>query len=220
MNRKLIGVILAVGVLIIFLAWLFMESSKPQPGEQALQDGRNHLPEGSKIDYKFNPPTSGDHYPSWISKGFYDTPRPDGNLVHSLEHGYIIIWYDCEKKWTMDNGQWTNKKMSIVNSQFSIVAYAQTPMTQSSEGSSSARLEDMPKSFSDGSCNNFKKDLKDAIQKNGLHKLIAVPRVGMDYPLVLTAWGRMEKLSSVDQNKIKEFIDAFRDAGPEQTTEP
>ncbi len=30
----------------------------------------------------------------------------------------------------------------------------------------------------------------------------------------------MEKLDKVDENKIKQFIDAFRDAGPEQTSEP
>jgi hypothetical protein len=27
--------------------------------------------------------------------GFYDDSIPDENLVHSLEHGYIILWYDC-----------------------------------------------------------------------------------------------------------------------------
>ena len=47
-----------------------------------------------------------------------------------------------------------------------------------------------------------------------------MPRVGLDSRVGLTAWGRMEKLSSLDQNKIKAFIEAFRDNGPEQTNEP
>lgn len=216
MQKKLL-IIFLIFLFIVFLVWLFVISLKPQPGEKMLQDGRDHLPEGTKIYYKFNLPTSGDHYPSWISKGFYDEPRPDGNLVHSLEHGYIIIWYDCGKQLIMDNSQWT----SIVKA-----AYAQTDdngrtqMTQGSEGSPSAKLSDMPKAFSDGSCDSLKNQIKDTLKKNNGHKLIAMPRVEMDSPIILTAWGRIEKLNNVDQSKIKKFIDAFRDAGPEQTVEP
>ncbi len=215
MNKKLVAAFLIVLVLIALLVWLFIESTKPLPGEKMMQEGRAHLTEASKVDYNFNPPTSGDHYPSWITKGFFDEPRADGSLVHSLEHGYIIIWYDCERK-----GLGFRVK-GIVKT-----AYAQTDdkgrmqMTQGSEGSPSAKLSDLPKSFSDGSCDNFKNRLKSLSQKFGLHKLIFIPRLGMDYPLVLTAWGRMEKLNSVDESKIKAFIDAFRDQGPESTVEP
>lgn len=212
MNRKAIFIIGVVLVLGGFLAWLFMESTKPLPGEKLLQEGRNHLPEGTKIEFKFNPPTSGDHYPSWITKGFYGEPRPDGNLVHSQEHGYIIIWYNCEQKVSgysgPPKGRWLVK-----------TAYAQgMGMTQGSEGSPSAKLADMPKVFSDGSCDSLKGKLKDIYQKNQ-HKLIVMSRVGIDSPIILTAWGRMEKLNTVDEKKIKEFIDAFRDAGPEATNE-
>lgn len=207
LSNKWIIVSIVTLLFIAFLSWLFTSSLKPIPGEKALQDGRTHVPEGSKVDYKFSPPTSGDHYPSWISKGFYDTPRLDGNLVHSLEHGYIIIWYDCERKVTGFRLQGT--------------VYAQgIGMTAGSEGSPSATLESMPKAFSDGSCENLKKQIKDAVKQNGDHKLIAIPRIGMDYSIILTAWGRMEKLSSVDQKKIKEFTSAFRDLGPEHTNEP
>lgn len=208
---KKIGIILFfVAVLVVLLAWLFIESTKPSPGEKELQDGRDHLPEGTVIDYKFNPPTSGNHYASWITKGFYDEPRADGNLVHSLEHGYIVLWYDCE-------GKATGNRLQLVGT-----AYADEglSMTQGSEGSASAKLSDMPKAFSDGSCDNFKKDIKDIINKFGPHKLIAVPRVGMSSKLILTAWGRTEKLNSVDSQKIKQFIDAYRDQGPEMTNEP
>ena len=137
MNKKWIIIAGTILVLAALLAWLFIESTKPLPGEKELQDGREHKPDGSKLDYKFNPPTSGDHYPSWISKGFFDEPRADGNLVHSLEHGYVIIWYDCEKKVTSDKSQVTSWLIKP--------AYAQgVNMTQGSEGSPSAKLEDMP----------------------------------------------------------------------------
>jgi hypothetical protein len=209
LNKKLLIIGVSILALIILLTWLFIESSKPLPGQKQLQDGRNHVDEGSKVEYKFNPPTSGDHYASWISKGFYDIPRVDGSLVHSLEHGYIVIWYNCEKKVTGFRLQGMVKE-----------AYAQTAMTQGSEGSPSATLEDMPKEFSDGSCNELKSQLKNIYQKLGSHKLIITPRVGMDSQIVLTAWGRAEKLSSADEGKVKEFVNAYRDAGPEQTNEP
>jgi hypothetical protein len=38
-----------------------------------------------------------------LPAGFYDDadvavlpPRPEGFLVHNLEHGYVIFWYNCQ----------------------------------------------------------------------------------------------------------------------------
>lgn len=220
MNKKYL--IFGIGVLVIIgvLVWAFIESNKPLPGIEAFQYGREHKAEGTKLDYKYSPPTSGDHYPSWITKGFYDEPRPDGNVVHSQEHGYIIFWYDCGAK--------------LLSSFFPIV-YAQgatspdssgsnpsqgLAMTGGSEGSPSAKLSDLPESFRNGSCDSLKNQIKEALKNYGSHKLIAMPRPKMGTPLILTAWGKMEKLNKVDMGKIKEFIDAYRDNGPEQTNEP
>lgn len=50
-------------------------------------------------DYNSNPPTSGHHYAKWLDAGFYDSNSykyPQGHLVHNLEHGYIIFWYNCK----------------------------------------------------------------------------------------------------------------------------
>lgn len=205
MNRLAFSI--AAGVIFVgFLVWLFIISIKPLPGQAALQESRNHVPEGSKVEYKFNPPTSGDHYPSWIKKGFYDEPRLDGNLVHSMEHGYVIIWYNCEKK--------VNVKLNLIGD-----VYAQVQMTEGTEGTPSAKLSDLPKAFSDGSCDSTKSQIRSIIQKSD-HKVIAMPRINLDSPVVLTAWGRMEKLDSLNEDKIKAFINAFRDNGPEKTNEP
>jgi len=46
-------------------------------------------------DYKTNPPTSGNHFPTWSEDGVYPpggTP-PLGELVHTLEHGRIDVQY-------------------------------------------------------------------------------------------------------------------------------
>ncbi|HEX3623125.1 MAG TPA: DUF3105 domain-containing protein [Acidimicrobiales bacterium] len=55
--------------------------------------GNNHV-EGD-VTYKTNPPSGGNHNPTPAPAGVFtatNTP-PDAQLVHSLEHGYIIIWY-------------------------------------------------------------------------------------------------------------------------------
>jgi hypothetical protein len=58
----------------------------------------DHRPEGSKLTYADSPPADGPHYPipAPISRKFYATnDRPPlGYLVHNLEHGYSILWYD------------------------------------------------------------------------------------------------------------------------------
>ncbi len=58
--------------------------------------GREHVKVGTKAEYNSNPPTSGNHYEVWTKSGVYDKPTDDGHLVHSLEHGYVIISHNCE----------------------------------------------------------------------------------------------------------------------------
>jgi thiol-disulfide isomerase/thioredoxin len=57
-------------------------------------EGREHVEGGTEISYQTDPPTSGQHYDQWTGPGFYTTPEPAGNNVHSLEHGNVIIYYD------------------------------------------------------------------------------------------------------------------------------
>ena len=46
-------------------------------------------------DYKTNPPTSGNHSPTWYEDGIYEPGNvPElGKLVHPLEHGRIEVQY-------------------------------------------------------------------------------------------------------------------------------
>ena len=45
--------------------------------------------------YSVNPPAGGDHLSAPAAAGFYDPADApaDGNLVHSLEHGFVVVWY-------------------------------------------------------------------------------------------------------------------------------
>jgi hypothetical protein len=54
--------------------------------------GRQHV-EG-EVPYGTEYPTSGPHNPSPIPPGFYNDELPAERLVHSMEHGNIIIYYD------------------------------------------------------------------------------------------------------------------------------
>ena len=58
----------------------------------------DHQEPGTKIDYETVPPSSGPHWgqPAFPARAFYtkrDRPELE-QLVHNLEHGYTILWYD------------------------------------------------------------------------------------------------------------------------------
>lgn len=57
-----------------------------------------HVEDGTKVEYDQVPPSSGQHWgsPAFPARAFYtDRDRPEiEQLVHNLEHGYTILWYD------------------------------------------------------------------------------------------------------------------------------
>lgn len=55
--------------------------------------GNAHVPEGTRVDYNSNPPTSGDHWPQPAEWGTYRQPLPDELVVHNLEHGGTWLSY-------------------------------------------------------------------------------------------------------------------------------
>lgn len=66
-------------------------TTKPAAGNQ------DHVPQDTPIDYPDAPPAFGQHYETWdpMERKLYTDDRPAlGNLVHNLEHGYSILWYD------------------------------------------------------------------------------------------------------------------------------
>ena len=71
-------------------------TTKPADGNQ------QHVPTGSQVTYSTAPPAFGSHWneqgtaPAPFNRKFYtDKDRPELEaLVHNLEHGYTILWYD------------------------------------------------------------------------------------------------------------------------------
>jgi hypothetical protein len=62
--------------------------------EQAIE-GFTHVDVCSYVEYFTKPPSSGDHYPIWAAYKTYTTAIPEGFFVHNLEHGAIVLTYNC-----------------------------------------------------------------------------------------------------------------------------
>ena len=60
--------------------------------EELSDNGRQHVT--TKVDYGEDFPASGNHAPSPMLPGFYEDLIIMEALVHSLEHGHIVIFYD------------------------------------------------------------------------------------------------------------------------------
>jgi Protein of unknown function (DUF3105) len=55
---------------------------------------REHITDPNEtVDYRTNPPTDGRHFVEPAEDGIYDEAPPDERLVHTLEHGRVIIWF-------------------------------------------------------------------------------------------------------------------------------
>jgi hypothetical protein len=65
------------------------------PGIETFPDeGNQHVPVGTAVAYATDPPTSGPHYPDPQPGGFYTAEAASGFLVHAMEHGGVIIYYN------------------------------------------------------------------------------------------------------------------------------
>ncbi|PZO60414.1 MAG: hypothetical protein DCF15_01885 [Phormidesmis priestleyi] len=56
--------------------------------------GQKHVEPGESVNYEQVFPTSGPHDPNPIAPGFYTQEQRPEQLVHSLEHGNIVVYYD------------------------------------------------------------------------------------------------------------------------------
>lgn len=208
MQKKFIYIGVAIILAVAFLGWLFYASTRPLPGQKQADDCGNyldfskipelnnttdrcrvHVPIGTEVHYPTNPPTHGPHYGDWVRAGVYSDPKDDRNMVHSLEHGYVIMHYKC----------------NLVTS----------GKSQESSGSAtpSGKLDIQAE------CDQRKSQLEAIYGKKGKRKLIVVPRPNLDTNFAMTAWTYLEKFNDFDTKRIEAFIDAHFENGPEKTME-
>lgn len=82
------------------------DDSPDLPGQFIPTQGRAHLAPGlvypvcsaDVVDdcYASNPPTSGPHSSTSVEWGIYSEPQPREKLIHNMEHGGVIVWYNCD----------------------------------------------------------------------------------------------------------------------------
>ncbi len=58
-------------------------------------EGSTHVAVCSPVTYLTKPPSSGNHYPIWAAYQSYASAIPEGFWVHNLEHGAVVVSYDC-----------------------------------------------------------------------------------------------------------------------------
>jgi hypothetical protein len=59
-------------------------------------EGFAHMPDESAIAWNANPPASGTHYDDWVAwDRTYTKAIKRGYWVHNLEHGGIVLLYNC-----------------------------------------------------------------------------------------------------------------------------
>jgi hypothetical protein len=58
-------------------------------------EGATHVACTSTPAYQTQPPSSGNHFSCWPEYRTFDVPVPWGNLMHGMEHGAVVIVYNC-----------------------------------------------------------------------------------------------------------------------------
>jgi len=75
---------------------------------QPLQDAI-HIDVGQKASYQTDPPSSGPHYSipgqAPMSWGYYDRTMAPEYWVHNLEHGGVVLLYNCAQDCTEDQAK-------------------------------------------------------------------------------------------------------------------
>lgn len=166
---------IGIGVLIVigFIGWTVF---RPAAGESVpiMANADDHVQPGSDPGpFNSNPPTSGRHYAHEYDAGFYEESDPEvqnefpeGYLIHNLEHGYTIFWYNCDL-------------------------------------------------LDEAGCSKLKSDIKAVMNDVNNFKVIGFPRSSIESPLVLTSWGRMLAVETLDADQAHDFISRNRNRAPE-----
>jgi hypothetical protein len=105
---------IGVGIVAI-LGFIVWQGVRPAAGDSIpIMTSSPHIDlDTDPGQYNSNPPTSGLHYANEANAGFFDEniyTYPTGYLVHNLEHGYVIFWYNCD---LLDEAGCSNLKSQI-----------------------------------------------------------------------------------------------------------
>ena len=222
MKKYLIPISVIILVALGFL--IYKKLSTPLPGQEVKDDGRTHVTDIYGVKYSSNPPSSGPHFAVWAKPGVYDRLISDGYFIHSMEHGYVVIWYDWGKissgslvKQALAHDEPTKESTDSGQLLMHMKVTSQGDMSWFTPENPPDVEVELPESFKSDSCKSLVSQLSEFTKV--AKRVIVTPRLNMETMVTLTAWGRIDKMDSVDKEKIEAFIKAYHNRGPEQTAE-
>lgn len=123
-----LGAILVLGLVILVLVMLFSGGSGDPSaiGVRQVDAGRAHVTEGTQgTGYTSVPATSGPHWSSADSPGpwgVYTNAQPQERMLHNLEHGGIVIWYQPADLSTQDVATLTQfVRQQVTTARFKVI---------------------------------------------------------------------------------------------------
>ncbi|HUN23451.1 MAG TPA: DUF3105 domain-containing protein [Anaerolineales bacterium] len=96
MSRLKVGLFIALLLTALMAVLSACSSDDGILQEELIEDeGRSHVVAGSPLAFNNYPPTSGTHYESSMPWGVYEETQLEGYWVHNLEHGGVVLLYNC-----------------------------------------------------------------------------------------------------------------------------
>lgn len=157
------GVSIVLVIIIAYVAWTMF---KPAAGVQVpvMANAGEHVPEGADPGpFNSDPPTSGKHYAEEFDAGFYEetdsetqAEYPEGYLIHNLEHGYVIFWYNCESLNDADCAELKSQIKGVMGdfNNFKVIAFPRASIDVPLSMTSWGRLQNF-NSFNAQAASNF-----------------------------------------------------------------
>ncbi len=106
--KIIIGVVVAIGILVVVISMLGQKKQTTEQvklsnelvGQKVEEMKSPHIKIGELHEaYNSNPPTSGPHIGDAVAgPGIKNKPISDELVVHSLEHGAVVLWYRQDLK--------------------------------------------------------------------------------------------------------------------------
>jgi hypothetical protein len=135
----IVGGVLVVGVILIVVALVVFSKPDASIGIAQADRGGTHIDAGTSPcvsqtqagcnvrasdpnAYSSLPATSGPHWSTPDDWGVYTTPQAESQVVHNLEHGGIVVWYQPDKldaAGVAQLTQWANQQLR--GAQFKVI---------------------------------------------------------------------------------------------------
>jgi len=126
----LIGIIGVVALLLVAGYSLREQYINQDIGVAVPDEGRGHIAASTQLTFNHYPPSSGTHYPTAQPAGVNRQEAPEGNWVHSLEHGYVTILVKCTTDCNTIFSQLDEIYKNLPSSKYGTVKLVVTPYSK------------------------------------------------------------------------------------------